>query len=217
MPECGLKVYDGTGRLARELRVQVPDVLDQPTLDLMHRQCIAGITCSYAVLTRGWTVLAMFLHHQLVPEQAVVTGVRRRAPGRWLTATVPLGDDAGGRGVIGPEMFFRQIDLDADRAWIAPYLLRLGTRLPSRVLQIDNEGMWTWEQHGERFFYLAEGPVWSLFGGGNTPLLRLEQAVHIEAPGSVRDYLWAVGAVPLGRRRRAHMVASTPSSASRRA
>ena len=38
MPECGLFVHDTNGDVIREVRVQVSDRLDQPTLELLHRR-----------------------------------------------------------------------------------------------------------------------------------------------------------------------------------
>ncbi len=210
MPDCGLRVFDGAGRLARELRVQVPDTLDPPTLERIHRQCIAGVTCSYAVLDQGWTVRALYLHHQLLPREAVITGVRRRSPGRWITASCELGPLGGGRGACGPDIFFRQAELDAERAWLAPLLLRLGQRLSTRTRTLGENPLWTWQLRAERYFYWETPRRWQLLGGGNTPLLRLEQAVHLADPASVEEYLWAVGAVPLGPH--PYRVATTSSS-----
>jgi hypothetical protein len=197
-----LKVYDGNGELARELRVQVPDSLDLPTLDLLHRKAVESVNCSYAVLEAGWRIKALFLHHQLVPSRAVVTGVRRRSPGRWLTTTVTLDEAAGGRGALGPDLFFRQVDIDAQHAWLAPLILRLGPQMHPRQLDLADGILQTWESRGERFYYRDHGVDWHLYGAGNTPLLRLEQAIHLDAPKSVDDYLWAVGAISLNRRRR---------------
>lgn len=201
MPDCGLKVYDGNGELARELRVQVADSLDLPTLDLLHRKAVQSVTCSFAVLEQGWRVRALFLHHQLVPHRAVVTGVRRRSAGRWVTSRVALDLDAGGRAAIGPDLFFRQVDVDEAHAWMAPLLLRLNAEIHPRQLDLPDGSLTTWEARGERYFYRNRGSAWSLYGAGNTPLLRLEQAIHLDAPKSVDDYLWSVGAIALNRRR----------------
>lgn len=202
VPDCGLQVFDAQGVLVREARVSVPDRLDQPTLDQLHRQCISGLPALYARLSSGARTRALFLHAHVVPEQAVVTASRRRSPGRWLTAAVSLGPGAGGRAVFGPEVLFRQVDVDPERAWLIPMLLNMVHRPASRQLRIGGSGscteLWTWEVHGERFYYREQGTRWWLYGAGNTPLLRLEQAVHLADPQSVEDYLWAVGAIVLG-------------------
>lgn len=197
MPDCGLTVFDGAGRLVRSLRVQTPDGLDAATLDLVHRQCIAGSSALYAELNHGPRTLALFLHHQVVPPASTVTAARRRSPGRWVTHTVPLGAGAGGRGVLGPEVFFRQADIDIDRAWLAALLLRLSNRHASHTITVGDEELWSWEHQGERYFYVEGGSSWSVYGAGNTPLLRLEQAVHLAAPQTAQEYLWAIGAIPL--------------------
>jgi hypothetical protein len=168
-------------------------------LDLVHKQFMGGQTVSYAVLEQGPRVRAVFLHHQIVPPNAVITTVRRRSPGRWVSGLVDLPWDAGGRGAVGPEVFFRQVDLDPDRAWLAPILMRLPLHA-TRVLRIDDRELHGWEARGERYFYSGTGASWRLYGAGNTPLLRLEQAAHLAAPETVEDYLWAVGAIPLGKR-----------------
>ena len=120
---------------------------------------------------------------------------------------VDLGAEAGGRGVFGPELFFRQLDVDPERAWMSPLLMRMEQRPTTRELQVAKEGspagprtdrLWTWEVRGERFYYRQVGAEWAIYGAGNTPLLRLEQAVHLADPRTVEDYLWAVGAVRLG-------------------
>jgi len=200
MAECGLQVFDGAGRLARSVQVQVPEPIDPSTLDLIHKQFLASGTVSYAVVDQGFKVRAIFLHHQIVPPNAIVTSIRRRSPGGWVTGTVDLPLDAGGRGAVGPEVFFRQVDLDLDRAWLATWLMRLGTRYSSRTLRVGDGELYGWETRGERFFYRSSGPQWQVYGAGNTPLLRLEQAAHLAAPETVEDYLWAVGAIPLGKR-----------------
>jgi len=198
LADCGLKVFDGAGQLARDLRVQLAEPLDPQTLGLVHRQCIEGITCSYAILDQGGRLKAIFLHPQLLPPQAIALGARRRVPGRWITHTLELGDEAGGRGVWGPDLFFRQVDLDAERAWLAPMLLRMSGRLSSRRIPLANTAIWSWEIGDQRYFYSETGKR-RLHGAGNTPLLRLEQAVHLANPETPLDYLWAVGAVPIGR------------------
>lgn len=198
MPDCGLKVFDGAGALARDLRVQLAEPLDQGTLDLVHRQCISGLTCSYAMIEQGGRLRAMFLHPQLLPPRAIAFGSRRRVPGRWITHTLELGDEAGGRGVWGPDVFFCQVDLDAERAWLAPMLLRLTGRLSSRRVALGSSAVWSWEIGDQRYLYSESGRR-RLHGAGNTPLLRLEQAVHLASPTSPQEYLWAVGAVPIGR------------------
>jgi hypothetical protein len=197
VPDCGLKVFDGNGQLARDLRVQLPDSVDRSALALVHRQCIGGLTCSYALLEDGPSLLAAFLHPQLLPPGAVLTGPRRRTPGRWFTHALELGDEAGGRGVWGPDVFFRQVDLDAERAWLAPLLLRLGQRLPSRRIALQGSALWLFEAENQRYFYREHSRRAALYGAGNTPLLRLEQAVHLAQPETIDDYLWAVGAVPV--------------------
>jgi hypothetical protein len=196
--DCGLKVFDGAGQLARDLRVQLGATIDAETLALVHKQCISGLTCSYALLEDGPRLSALFLHPQLLPPAAVVYSPRRKAPGRWITHAIPLGDEAGGRAAWGPELFFRQTDLDAERAWLAPLLMRLSGRLASRRLDVGDDVLWAWEHVEQRFYYRERGRRARLYGAGNTPLLRLEQAVHLAQPESVDDYLWAVGAVPLG-------------------
>ena len=206
MPECGLHVYDAEGQVLREARVQVPDVLDQPALDRLHRQAILGVPALYATLSFAGRIRALFLHAQVVPDDAVITASRRRSPGRWVTGAVSLPDSSAGRGVLGPEMFFRQVDLDPSRAWMSPLLLLLAQRPTTRVVRLHSQHddeqppeLWSWEIRGERFYYRERGTRWRLYGAGNTPMLRLEQAVHLADPKDFDAYLWAVGAVPLGR------------------
>jgi len=208
VPDCGLYIHDSEGQVIREVRVQVPERLDQPTLELLHRQCVAGTPALYARLQHKGRTRALFLHAQAVPTQAVITAARRRSPGRWLTGVVALGGAAGGRGVIGPEVFFRQVDIDPQRAWLTPLLLGMENRPATRQVRIaapdqgadsgTGDSLWTWEVRGERFYYRQRGSRWWLYGAGNTPLLRLEQAVHLADPRTVDDYLWAVGAVRVG-------------------
>ena len=198
MPECVLKVFDGSGLLAKEFGLTTPDHLDGEILDAVQRQCINGITCSHAVLEQGFGIHAVFLHPQLLPPEAIKTSVRRRSAGMWITHTVELDALAGGRAVIGPELFFRQVDLGRDRAWMAPLLMRMAKKAPSRRITVSDKSLWSWEVAGNRFFYRDLGGIWRLYGAGNTPLLRLEQAVHIADPQTPEDYLWAVGAIALG-------------------
>lgn len=205
MPECGLFVHDSSGEVIREVRVQVSDRLDQPTLELLHRQCVAGLPALYATLECGGRHRAIFLHPHAVPLDSVITAARRRSPGRWITGVVDLSPDAGGRGIYGPEMFFRQVDVDPERAWLSPLLMRMANRPASREVRVGPaptrpgaDRLWTWEVRGERFFYRQLGRDWALYGAGNTPLLRLEQAVHLADPSTVEEYLWALGAVRLG-------------------
>ncbi|MFT7517898.1 MAG: hypothetical protein ACI9MC_000022 [Kiritimatiellia bacterium] len=198
MPDCVLKVFDGSGLLAREVPLTTPPHLDQTTLDSVHRECISGVTCSHAILEQGFAVHAVFLHPQLVPPEAIVTSVRKRSVGRWLTHTLDLDLAAGGRAIIGPEVFFRQVDLGRERAWMAPLILRMLQKAPSRNIPIADQALWSWEVRGNRFFYRDDGKTWQLFGAGNTPLLRMEQAIHLADPQTTDEYLWAVGAISLG-------------------
>jgi len=179
------------------VRVHTPDVLDGDTLDLVHRQCIAGSSALYGELTSENRTLALFLHHQVVPPSSTITAARRRSPGRWVTHSVSLSTAAGGRGLLGPEVFFRQSDIDSERAWLAALLLRLSHRLQAQRVQVGDEELWFWEHMGERYYYVESGRTWSVYGAGNTTLLRLEQAVHLAAPTTASGYLWAIGAVPL--------------------
>lgn len=200
MPDCSLRVFDGSGLLARDLQVQVPDTLDTPTLMRIHQRCMDGLTCSYAVLERDWTVQALFLHRQLLPERHVVLGTRRRAPGRWITGTVPIGPQGGGRAALGPEVFFRQADLDSERAWVVPLLLRLQRRHPSTTPGRETAAprLWAYTVDGARYFYQEQAGHWQLFGAGNTPEDRLRAALDDVTPETIDDHLWARGAVPLG-------------------
>lgn len=206
VPDCGLYVHDAEMQVIRQARVSVPDVLDQPTLELLHKECIQGLPALFARLVEGTRTRAIFLHAHAVPDHAVITASRRRSPGRWLTATTRLGAGAGGRGIVGPEIFFRQVDIDRERAWLSPLIVGMASRQGSRQVRVPGEpaeGMgspelWTWEVRGERFFYREHGGRWRLYGAGNTPLLRLEQAVHLADPQTFDDYLWAVGAIVLG-------------------
>lgn len=207
MPDCGLFVYDAEMKLIREARVSVPDALDQPTLELLHRECIQGKPALFARLMEGASTRAVFIHAHAVPDGAVVTASRRRSPGRWLTGMTQLSTSAGGRGIIGPEVFFRQVDIDPERAWLSPLLIGLSRRSGSRRIELPShssgghggEELWTWELRGERYYYKQSGTRWWVYGAGNTPLLRLEQAVHLADPRTADDYLWAVGAVEMGR------------------
>ena len=103
---------------------------------------------------------------------------------------------------MGPDLLFRQVDVDAAHAWMAPLLLRLGPEMVPRELELADGMLRTWESRGERYFYREFETSWALYGAGNTPLLRLEQAIHLDAPKTVDDYLWAVGAIALNRRRK---------------
>lgn len=202
MPDCGLKVFNESGELARDLRVSLDEPIDQPALDLVQKQCLQGMTCSYAMLEVNRELTALYLHSQLLPPAIRIFGTRRRATGRWLTHRLELGIRAGGRGLWGPECFFRQTDIDAERAWLTPLLLRLRPSLASRAITLANGDVWSWEFRDERFFYRDNGPRWALYGAGNTPLLRMEQALHLANPTTAEDYLWAIGAIPMGRPRK---------------
>lgn len=198
MPDCGLKVFDGSGALARDLRVQLAEPFGLATLDLVHQRCIQGLTCSYALLEHEGRLRGVFLHPQLLPPNARIFSARKRTPGRWITHLLDIGASSGGRTIWGPEIFFRQTDIDADRAWLAPLLLQFAARPSTRRIDLPGDPIWSWEVADQRYYYREAGSRWWLYGAGNTPLLRLEQAVHLSSPASSIDYLWSVGAIPLG-------------------
>ncbi|TVQ94070.1 MAG: hypothetical protein EA397_02870 [Deltaproteobacteria bacterium] len=202
VPECGLKVFNENGELARSLRVGLDDPIDHAGLELVRAECIQGVTCSYATLADAGGLRAIYLHSQLLPPSVKIFGVRRRVQGRWVTHRLPLSLRAGGRGFWGPECFFRQVDLTSECAWLAPLLLRLRPAIDSRAIGVGKEELWSWELDDQRYYYADRKGRWDLYGAGNTPLLRLEQALHLAEPDSPEAYLWAIGAVPVGRRSR---------------
>jgi hypothetical protein len=141
----------------------------------------------------------LYLADDLVPVAAVRFCGRRKTLGRWVTSAVRLATPAFGRAFTGPDVFFRQMDLGAREAWLAPLLMSFAVDVEMRDVVVGGVRLHEWELRGDRYYYedRARGR-WALHGGGNTSAERLEQVLRREAPSSVGEFLWAVGAIKLG-------------------
>ena len=196
MRDCVLTMYGSPGHVLGEAKVVLPPLAERTVLDRLHREHIEPRKAQFAVAREGRKVRALFLTEAKVPMASVRLPTARKKPfGRWVTSAVPLGDI--GRAFAGPDVFFRQIDLDAGEAWLATVLVGFGVDVDVSTRAFGDDALFDWDLRGEHFYYRGKGRRWQLHGGGNTSQDRLDEAVAVAAPTSAADVFWAVGAVRL--------------------
>lgn len=197
MRDCVLTMYGEQGIVLGERRVVVPPLPERPVLDRMYREHIDPGRCRYAVAREDRKVRALYLADGLLPEGTVRLPGRRRQLGRWATTAMDLAP--GHRAFAGPDVFYRQMDIQPNLAWLATVLIGFGSDVEVRKLAFGGERdtVYEWEVRDERFYYRVRGGRWSLFGAGNTPSQLIEQLIEA-GPASSGDFLWSVGAVRLG-------------------
>lgn len=199
--DCLLTVYGDDAKVLGEGRVVIPPLPEKSLLERLYREHMDGRPVRYAVAREDRVVRAMYLAEDLVPKAAHRFGPRKGRVGRWATSSVMLGAGITGRVLIGPELFFRQIDLGPEESWLAPILMGFGADVETRSFPFNEGTLWEWEVRGDRYYYLNRGARWLLYGAGNTPTDRVDRAIDEEKPASASDLLWTVGAVPIARQR----------------
>jgi hypothetical protein len=199
-----LTLFGAGGEPIASVALDIPERLPASLLVRWWREHIQGRTCRYAIARVNRQTRALFLAEDLIPKRAVrvpvAPGLRLR--GGWLTRSLRLGEWGGGRAFVGPNLFIRQVDVLPAEAWLAPIFLGFGSgEEPRRVPVEDPGGSTLFEIPGEegRLFCAVRGGAARLYGAGNTPADRLAAALA-EAPASVDDFFWAVGAIPVAGR-----------------
>ena len=191
--DCILSVYCSSGEVS-ELGVQLPSRPAVSRLDELYEVHLAGRDCRWARVRCGVETVAVFLAESEVPRHAI-RFAGTMIGGRWATSRLDLGDGLEGRGVLGPDMFFRQMELAADEAWLVPALLGLPTCMETQDIVINGQCIHSWTLRDLRYYYAPDGRgAWRLLGGGSTPWDRIE-AIVIRRPASVGDFLRIVGAL----------------------
>lgn len=195
-----LTVFGTQGHRTAHLPAEVPENPDPALLGRLYQKAIKGKDCRYAVVRTERRVRALYLAEDLVPEKAVRLGTDARKSGSWATTSLKLGDWGGGRVFLGPQLFFRQVDILPREAWLSAVLLGFGPAKSDAITALSAEGskreLLSFEFGGSRFYYDRSSSRWKLFGAGNTPAERIE-AVRAEAGDDVDAFLWGIGAMPL--------------------
>ena len=202
MINCRLTMFGEGGRRAPDVPVTLSPLPTQPDLDRVYRNHIGGGQCRYAVIRRGKTVHAMYLAPDLLPGKAVMLPTGQRYVGRWSTVALSLGSNRAMRAIMGPSLFFRQLDLAAAESWMAPVLMRFQHSVTCRVRTFGTAVVHEWEIYGLRYFVARHRSTWRLYGGGNTPGKRLEKLCSRMGDVPARTFLWEIGAIPLTTERR---------------
>lgn len=198
MRDCVLRAYGHGFEQVLEVPVEVPVDDGVPRLTMLDgivRTRLTDLYFSHACLEEEeGRVLALYVPEKMIPRKAVRLA-SRRAPGRWFTGTVTLGDEGGHRALVGPEVFLRQFDVGGADAWLAVLFVRFGHALPVARLGPPDRELQSWALGGQRYLYAHTGWKWRLWGAGNTPA---EQIDTIIASGlDVQELTWSIGAVPL--------------------
>ncbi len=199
--DCQLTVYGEEARVLVERRVVIPALPEKSLLERIYRESLDGKPVRYAVAREERAVRALYLAEDLVPRGGHRFGGRKGRLGRWTTSAVQVGGGIAGRLFVGPELFFRQIDLLPDESWLAPLLMGFAADVEVQHRDLADGGAWEWEIRDERFFFVNRGARWSLYGAGNTPTDRFERAIADAKPTTTSDLLWAVGSVSIARQR----------------
>jgi hypothetical protein len=199
--DCLLTVYGEDANVLVESRVVIPPLPEKGLLERLYREYMDGRPLRYAVAREERVVRALYLAEDLVPKLATRFGPRKGRVGRWATSSVMLGQGVTGRVLLGPELFFRQIDLGPEESWLAPILMGFGVDVETRAFPFGDTTLWEWELRGDRYYYMHKGARWSLYGAGNTPGDRIDRAIAEANPATPADLLWTIGGVPIARQR----------------
>jgi hypothetical protein len=193
-----LEVLDRDGAVLRVRDID-PDVLrdDRARLRVEHAEIASG-PFHHAVLRSGAKLRALYLSDAALPARAVATLGGPRGPGRWVSRRAAADEYGGGALFIGPDLFFRQVDLGGDDLWLIPRLVWLRTGLELARVPMDGATAWTWGDERGRWFYVRDGARWDLWGSAPTP----DDVVRAGAVAAadVLDLLLELGAVRLSRR-----------------
>lgn len=198
--DCLLTVTGDNHVTLSEQRAVVPPNPERSVLERLYREHIDGHACRYAIAQEGRTIRALYLAEDLIPEEGVRLAGRKARVSRWVTTAIPLGASHAGRIFLGPELFFRQIDITGAESWLAPILMRFGQDAEVREQAFGADRLYDWEVRGERYYYWARGGRWALFGAGNTSPERIDRLFAGGLPDRPWGYLWSIGAIPLAGR-----------------
>jgi hypothetical protein len=195
--DCLLTVYGDRSSTLAERRVVIPPLPERALLERLWREHIEGSACRYAVAREDRTIRAFYLAEDLLPEAAVrLTGKKGRL-GRWATSAVHLGEGYATRAFVGPDLFFRQLDLGPPESWLAASLLGFGQDVEVRAHAFGGEAVYEWEIRSDLYYYRGRAGRWTLYGAGNTPIDRIDAMIAHHPPDSVDDFLWMIGAIKL--------------------
>jgi hypothetical protein len=190
-----LTIFADSGRLP-DVPVIVERLGTPKELATVFWRHLHGANVRYAVLREDRIVRAMYLAPDLIPNRALSTTNIELYPGAWVTTAVLLGNTH--RAMSGPGVFFRQLDLGADEAWMAPVLMRFqqGIEVMDRIYA--DAVLHEWKLYEQTWICERKGHRWRLLGAGNTDSLRRSNVLTDSPPDSASEYLWRIGAVPLG-------------------
>ena len=148
----------------------------------------------------GEDVIDLWLYHRWAPDALV--NLDGKGHQRWiaLQGTTRIGQFGGGRVFVGPKAFLRQIDVSPKHVWLLPFLLRLPTIPVSERLAFGEEDVWAWRYSGHQFYVLGDGPIWGLYGAGNTSEQTLSALAERPNWEDGLAFLGAVGAMRLSAR-----------------
>ena len=192
---CTLTLYSAPNKVLHTVDVEISEHPTAVNLSALYRDHLAGTHCRYAVAREETAAHALFLPKVAVPDSAVRFAGQRRSPGRWITSILRLGTWGGGRAFLGPEIFFRQVDLEINEAWLAPALVGFAADVQVREISAGDGSLYLWTMASNHFAYDQSGAQWRLYSAGNTPWERVEQVMAEEKPDTVSDLLWSIGAV----------------------
>lgn len=198
MVQGNLKVFDTKGTLVAQAPHEVADELTAEALDALVTQHIGPREGHSAVLQSTRGVHGVWVAERSVPRAAVRTSQRRRAPGRWLTSFVRLGDWGGIKAFVGPELFVRQVDMRASESGLTPLLFRFVDEVPAVSFDVAGERVDAFRHHGQQFFYCSRnGLVWKLLGAGDTPADRFGVDFAAQPPAALDELTYRYGAIEL--------------------
>lgn len=197
MRDCVIQVYSEDSQLLSESPLRLAETPGQAALDLVYRDHLKKHKSAWAVVREGPVPRAVFIPEAALPARTKRLTGKSKSKGRWITTRVELGDPSQ-RAYLGPEVFFRLVDMGPKHAWLTRALLGMAQDVPSRAFAVGRAPLWGWKSRSEHWFLTIDRGVARLWGAGNTDERALD-AIAAELRGSsVRDFLWAVGAVSFG-------------------
>jgi len=205
-----LELFDRRGKRTYGGAVDLEDGYGSLELNRALRGAIQTQQVEFAVLSRGVEVEAIYVASKALPEGNVQTHFRVQRQGHWLVRAMRIGSYGGGRILAGDGIVIRQVDVTRRESWLLPYLVRMKHQTDMVELVFGLDKVVRWEESGQRYYLLGDGPRWGVFGAGSTVPAVLDQLERSAEPADGLGFLWSVGAVCLNQAGRIRITSVLP-------